>query len=96
MSRPLLDLAVRGGEAPDESRVAVLGPLEDLDQLLLDEVDEAHAVIVWTGLLCVSLDVAALQLAADVQRATTSYVNLDSIVRARLAMVRELPARRRG
>jgi len=36
----LLDFHVPHGEAPGEDVVAVLGPLDDVDELLLDEVQK--------------------------------------------------------
>src|SRR5207244_11300996 len=39
----LLDLHVAHGEAPGQDLVAVLGPLDDVDELLLDEVKKTHA-----------------------------------------------------
>src|SRR5205807_134032 len=38
----LLDLHVAHGEAPGEDLVALLGPLDDVDELLLDEVKKTH------------------------------------------------------
>jgi hypothetical protein len=40
--RALLDLHVAHREAPGEDLVAVLGPLNDVDELLLDEVKKPH------------------------------------------------------
>jgi hypothetical protein len=40
--RALLDLHVAHREAPGEDLVAVLGPLDDVDELLLDEIKEPH------------------------------------------------------
>ena len=40
--RALLDLEVGGRKAPGEDVVALLGPLNDVDELLADEVRESH------------------------------------------------------
>ena len=41
----LLDLEVRRGKAPGQHVVAGLGPLQDVDELLLDEIHHTHCVL---------------------------------------------------
>src|SRR5262249_25740984 len=43
--RPLLDLEVDDREAPDEELVVGLVPLDDVDELLLDELERAHGAL---------------------------------------------------
>jgi hypothetical protein len=38
----MLDFHVRHREAPGERAIARLGPLDDVDELLLDEIHQGH------------------------------------------------------
>jgi hypothetical protein len=44
----LLDLEVRRGEAPGEHVIAGLGPLQDVDELLLGKAQNPHGRLRWS------------------------------------------------
>src|SRR5207237_5944119 len=46
----LLDLGVAHRETPREDLVAILRPLDDVDELLLEEVEKAHVGLQWSAL----------------------------------------------
>ena len=41
----VLDFVARHREAPGERAVALLGPLDDVDELLLDEIHQGHVCL---------------------------------------------------